>query len=405
MRGVLADRDTRLLLGGQAVSLFGDSAMFLALGIWAKDLTGSNAAAGLVFFVFALPQLAAPLVGLLVDRVYRRPLLIAVHAAIALVVLSLLFVHDEGDIWILYAVTFLYGIAATFGAAVRSGLLKTMLPDELLGDANALLQTAREGFRLVAPLLGAGIYAALGGGAVAGLDAATFAVSVATLALLRVREPKPQLPEHHFLAELSAGARHIWRVLPLRQLVGAVAGALVVVGFAETLIFAVVDQGLGRSPAFLGVLETFQGVGAIAGGVSAGRALRRLGDGTLAGAGLTLFAAGDLLLVASSLAVVAVGLVIAGFGIAWAVVGFVTALQRRSPVHLQGRVTATAAMTYSIPQTFSIALGAALVTLVDYRLLLVVMAVATAACGAYLLTRRTFREPALAAEPLPAGDG
>jgi len=61
-------------------------------------------------------------------------------------------------------------------------------------------------------------------------------------------------------------------------------------------------------------------------------------------------------------------------------------------------------MAFSVPQTFSIALGAVLVTVVDYRLLLVVMAAATSACGVYLLTRRTFREPAPATEPLAARD-
>jgi hypothetical protein len=264
------------------------------------------------------------------------------------------------------------------------------VPDELLGEANALLQTAAQGFRLVSPLVGAGLYTAVGGGAVAAVDAATFAVSVSTLALLRVREPKAAPPEHRFLRELAAGAGHIWATLPLRQLVIAVAAALVVIGFAESLIFAVVDEGLGRPPAFLGVLEVFQGLGAIAGGVTASRALRRLGDGRLAGVGLTFFAVGDTLLISDRLIVVLVGFTIAGFGIAWLVVGFVTALQRRTPVHLQGRVTATATMSYTIPQTFSIALGAALVTFVDYRVLLAVMGVATVLSGAYLLTRRTF---------------
>jgi MFS family permease len=397
VRRVLADRDARLLFGGQTCSLFGDSAMFLVLAIWAKELTGSNAAAGLVFFVFALPQLAAPLVGLVVDRVRRRPLLMAEHAALAAVVLLLLFVRDEGDVWLLYAVAFLYGLGATIGQPARTALVKVTVPDELLGDANALLQTAAQGFRLVAPLLGAGLYAGVGGGAVAVLDAATFLVSVATLALLRVREPEPHPPEHRFLSEVAAGARHIWGTLPLRQLVGAVAAALIVIGFVESAIFAVVDEGLHRPAAFLGVLEVFQGAGAIAGGVLSGRALRRLGDGTLAGAGLVLFAVGDTLLISDRLPVVMAGFAIAGFGLPWAIVGFVTALQRRTPVHLQGRVTATAAMTYTIPQTFSIALGAALVTVVDYRLLLLVMGVATAACGLYLLTRGTFRLP----EPTP----
>ncbi len=115
MRRLLRIRDARLLLGGWALSMFGDSAMFLALGVWVKDLTGSSAAAGLVFFVFALPQLAAPLAGLLADRVRRRTLLMVEHAALAAVLCTLLLVRDDRDVWLLYAVAFLYGFGSTVG--------------------------------------------------------------------------------------------------------------------------------------------------------------------------------------------------------------------------------------------------------------------------------------------------
>ena len=71
IRTLLGRRDVRLLLAGQTLSMFGDWAMIIVLGIWAKVLTGSNAQAGLVFFVFALASLAAPLGGLLVDRVHH----------------------------------------------------------------------------------------------------------------------------------------------------------------------------------------------------------------------------------------------------------------------------------------------------------------------------------------------
>ena len=50
MRKVLAIRDARIFLFGWTLSQFGDWAMFYALAIWAKDLTHSNSAAGLVFF-------------------------------------------------------------------------------------------------------------------------------------------------------------------------------------------------------------------------------------------------------------------------------------------------------------------------------------------------------------------
>ena len=55
MRRLLRHRDARLLVVGQTLSVFGDRAMFLALGVWVKELTGSSAAAGLVFFAYAAP--------------------------------------------------------------------------------------------------------------------------------------------------------------------------------------------------------------------------------------------------------------------------------------------------------------------------------------------------------------
>ena len=56
MRRVLARRDMRLYVAGQTLSLFGDSALWLALGVWAKVLTGSSAAAGMVMFFIAAPR-------------------------------------------------------------------------------------------------------------------------------------------------------------------------------------------------------------------------------------------------------------------------------------------------------------------------------------------------------------
>src|SRR4051812_29499916 len=123
MRRLLGDRDARLLIVGESLSMFGDSAMFLALGIWAKTLTDSNAAAGMVFFTLVAPSLAAPLAGYVVDRVRRRPLMIVTQLVIGACVLSLLFVHDRGDVWLLYAVAAVYGLGgAVFGSA-RSALL------------------------------------------------------------------------------------------------------------------------------------------------------------------------------------------------------------------------------------------------------------------------------------------
>ena len=87
MRELLRIRDARIFLAGWSLSLFGDWAMFIVLGVWAKDLTDSNTAAGLVFFALALPSLFSPLAGLVVDRVRRRGCSIVVYSTEALVVL------------------------------------------------------------------------------------------------------------------------------------------------------------------------------------------------------------------------------------------------------------------------------------------------------------------------------
>jgi MFS family permease len=326
----------------------------------------------------------------------RRPLLIAANAAMACAVLLLLLVHDRGDLWLIYLVALLYGFGGIVLFSARSAFMTVMLPRELLAEANAIFQSVREGLRLLAPITGAGLYAAFGGGVVAVVDAATFVAVAVAVWLVRTPETKPEREQVHFLVEISAGIRHVFRTTALRQIVLSVGVCLLVVGFAETLIFAVVDQGLHRQPAFLGVLEPAQGVGAIAGGLTAAWALRRLGDVRLVGIGMALFALGDLTFASSSVALILAGFALAGVGLAWLIVGFGTSIQLRTPGRLQGRVASAADTLISTPQTISIALGATLVAFVDYRVLVVVMAVVVVACGAYLLTR--------APEPVPAAE-
>jgi len=381
--------------------MFGDWMMIIVLGIWAKTLTGSSSAAGLVFFVFALASFAAPLGGLVVDRLPKRPLMIATHVVLAGVMCLLLLVDGRGDLWLLYAVTVLYGLGGDLFAASRGAMLKAMVPDELLGDANGAYQSIREGLRIVAPLAGAGIFAAFGGHAVALVDSSTFLISAATLVALPFAEPPAAPKEHHFLREISAGLSHIVRVRLLRQLTIGVAAAMFVAGFSETLIFAVTSDALHRSPSFVGVIGTCQGVGSIAGGVTAAWLMRRLGDVKLAGLGIALFGVGAFFWIIPNVAVVLASTAVAGVGIVWAVVSLSTAYQRRSPDLVQGRVAAAANMLFSVPQTIGIAAGAVLITVVDYRVEILAMAVVFLASAGYLLTRRgedaSEVEPALAA--------
>jgi MFS family permease len=386
---VWARRDIRLALLGRVVSMFGDQALWLANGIWVRELTGSNAAAGLVFFFFGLPTLCSPLSGLLVDRVRRRPLLVSTEACLGAFVLCLLFVHGPGQVWLIYAVTFVYGCAGTITASARSALFRTLIEDDdQLASVNGLMQTAQQGLQLVAPVTGAALFAWLGGPAVAMIDTATFAVVVAAFGLLRVHEPRPEGHRSHWRVEVSAGIRHVWQTTALRQMTVAVGVSLLVVGFFETLIFSVATVGLHRGASFVGVLASAQGVGAIVGGLSAVRVMRVIGESRTVACGLLLVGLGACGLMAPDVGIVLPAAAVAGTGVPWLIVALFTALQRWTPTRLQGRAFSAVDVLISTPQTASIGLGALLVAVVDYRLLVAVVAVVVLASGLWLITRR-----------------
>lgn len=396
MRKLLAHRDARLLLAGHTLSAFGDWAMLIVLAVWMKELTGSNPAAGLTFFVFGMGSLCAPAAGLLADKVRKRPLMITVNFLLAGAVLLLLFVHDKGDAWLIYLVAVLYGVGGTFYFPARTALLRLMLPEEVLGDANGALTATREGLRIIAPLAGVGLYAWLGGGSVAILDAATFVGSAFFISRMSLREEKPEPSERHFKEDVLAGFRHIRETPTLRHVLVGLTVAMLVIGFSETLIFFVI-QAIHRPPTFFAIFGTIQGVGSIIGGVTAAPAIRRLGDVSVVGIGALAFAAADAALVFPSLPMILVAGPVAGIGVAWAIVGYSTVLQTKTPLAVQGRVASAADLAISMAQTVSIATGAALATVVDWRVLFVVMAVVVAGSAVWMLTRRD--EQAVAAAP------
>lgn len=391
-RSLLAIRDVRVFLAGQAVSSLGDSALWLAMAVWVKALTGSSGAAGLVFFFFSAPMLLAPISGLVVDRVRRRPLLIATNALTGCAVVLLLFVHGAGQLWLVYLVMVAYGFSYSVLGAGQSALLTTMLPPELLADANGMLRTIQGTLSLVAPLIGAGLFALVGPQPVVILDAATFAVPVISLLSLRVRETRPHPSKQHWRSELSAGVRHISGTVVLRQVTVAAVCAVLGFGLSETTIFSVVSRGLHRAPAFVGLLLSIQGLGAIVGGLTAASLVRRLGECSVIAVGLIVLGTGALLEIPPLLPSVIAGVIVFGLSLPWVIVGLTTLMQRATPAELQGRVYAAAEALITTPQTISIAIGAALIGAVGYQLLLAAMAAANALAAGYLLTRR--RRPA-----------
>ncbi|MCX5120575.1 MFS transporter [Micromonospora sp. NBC_00362] len=401
MRTILRRPDFRLLFGGLLASMTAESILLLALAIWVKDLTGSNGLAGATIFAVIAPMTLAPLVGWVVDRYPRRPFFVAANVLTAALLAPLFTVRDAGDVWVVYLVAALYGLSSiTLGAAL-SGLIREMVPVELLADANGVLQTVRQGIRLVGPLVGAALYAALGGWVLAGIGMVGFLTAAAVVTALPTPQRLPPPVRLRWPAELGAGLRHLAGEPALRRaLLGYGLGSLVM-GFSESLIFAYVDQGLHRDAAFVGVLVTVQGVGGLLGGLCSPTLVRRLGEvGTLA-AGVAFFSPAALALAFPDLWLGFAAVLLAGVSLPLTMVGLHTLIQRRTPPSLVGRVAAATQAMVSGPQAVSIGAGALLVGFVDYRLLFALVGVATLAAGSYLWRGRHLSAPGGARPPTP----
>ena len=348
----LRDPRFRRLLVGQSLSSFGDSALYLSLAIWAKDLTGNNGAAGLVFFALGAASLFAPAGGYLVDRVaHRRRLFMSTDAVTALVVCSLLLVHSHDQLWILYTVVTVYGLSANLIGPATTALLKDMLDDDDVGSANALRQTFGQGLRLLSPLVGAALYAGVGGDALALFDAITFLASIVAVASVKVTETSPVAGADRlaFHLEIRAGFGHLFTQPVLRRLCTVSAAAMLALGFYESIDFAII-AALGQQPSFFGILMSVQAAGSILGGLLVTVFMRRLSETRTVAIGLACFAAASAGLTINAMPVVFAAAVVLGAGISFFIVGLYTVQQRLTPPRLQGRVSAASYVITDIPQ-------------------------------------------------------
>ncbi|MFJ9995894.1 MFS transporter [Streptomyces werraensis] len=384
---VLRDRTAGRCLTAVVVSGFGTSALWLASGVWVKDLTGSDGLAALCLLAMWAPALAGPVLGTLADRHRRRPLLVALSLFMAALLLTLCAVDAPGELWLLYAVLFVYGAAGTVHDAAESALVAGAVDRSLLGDFNGLRMTANEGMKLLAPLAGAGLYTAYGGSGVAVLDAASFLAAALVYVSLRVREERPARTRENGRSATAEGVRHLWRDPVLRPLVLAGGVTMLCAGVSGALTYAVVED-LGHSPAYAGVLYAVQGAGSVTVGLLSGPGLRRLGARRFAAYGIGLLAVAVALRAVPSDAVAWACAAAIGLGLPAALIAVLTGVQQRTPGPLLGRVTATANTLVFTPNVAGLAAGAALVEVLDHRAQLAGLGMVLAVTAAVLLGQR-----------------
>ncbi|MER7166475.1 MFS transporter [Micromonospora sp. NPDC000207] len=264
------------LLIGHAVSMTGNMLTFIALPLYVLAQTGSPTATGITgAFATAPVVLGGAFGGVVVDRIgYRRASILAdLVSGVTVAAVPLLDVTIGLPFWALLALVFLSGLLDTPGQTARNALLP-----EAAATAGVPLERAvgwyeatERGARLVgAPVAGL-LVAALGGLTVLAIDAATFALSAAVVALLvpaTLRPTEQASGGDGYWREFGAGLRFLFTEPLLR----AVVLLVLVTNFfdatkSSVLLPLVAERELGGAAAF-GLLVGVMGGGAVIGSLT-----------------------------------------------------------------------------------------------------------------------------------------
>ena len=158
MISVLANRTYRHLLGAQIIALIGTGLATVALGLLAFDIAGGDAGA-VLGTALAIKMVAyigvAPVVGAFADRLPRRAFLVAMDLVRAAVALSLPFVDQ---IWQIYVLIFMLQSASAAFTPTFQATIPDVLPDE--GDYTRALSLSRLAYdmeSLISPILAAAL--------------------------------------------------------------------------------------------------------------------------------------------------------------------------------------------------------------------------------------------------------
>lgn len=378
----------RTLVLGWTLANVADSLLTLLMAVWVADLTGSAALGGLTFALLGLPALASPFLGHLADRLSRRRMLVAAYVVGALGLLPLLWVSRPDQVWLVYASTLVYSAVAYVTGACQSGLLKDLLPDEALGHANGRLSMIDQVLRVALPVLGAAVYALVGVAPLVVTAVAGFGGAAVVFLLVRIEESTAVgEPGESSLRATTAGFRHLFRTRPLGGMTWNAVIVFASVGLVNAVVFAVLD-GLGLPAAWLGPLTVLQGIAGFAAGALAPRLMIRFGRPAVYAAGILAAGLGLVPLLFHWVVPAVAGQAVLGFGVTAAIIAWVTERQVRTPDRLQGRVAAAGHLVNNLPGTLVTALGAGLLAVVDYRVLVLVNVVVVLVAGLAALRLR-----------------
>jgi MFS family permease len=354
-RSLLRHRDFLKLWSAETISQFGTQVTLLALPIIAATtLNVTPFEFGMLATVEFLPFILLSLpAGVWVDRLRRRPILIAgdlVRAA-ALISIPIAFALDALTIWQLYVVGFINGCATVFFDVAYQSYLPSLVDRDQIVDGNAKLQTSMSAAQITGPGVSGILIGAFTAPFAILLDALSFVVSALFMFAIRRHEaaPEPILNEHgerpSMRSEIVEGLRYVGRQRFLRS----IAATTGLSNFFSNVVYSILILYLVRellfTPEVLGFAFSVGAVGFLLGALIANRVASRFGIGpTIVASALTFGPSALLIAVAPpdvAVPFVAASVFVGGLGGAIYNINQVSLRQAITPERMQGRMNAT----------------------------------------------------------------
>ena len=273
--GLWRHRDFLLLWSGQAVSELGSAVTLLAVPLIAVVLLhASTFSVGLLATASTLPFLIIALpAGLVVDRLAKRPMLIACDASRLVVIGSVPVAAAAGVLTMaqLFVVALVAGILTVFFDVAYQSYLPALIRADQLADGNGKLSVTQSFAQVAGPGLGGALFGLLRAGALT-VDAISYGVSTLSLLLIRTREPAIERPagdggeRPKLRTEIFAGLNFVVRHPVLRKIAACTGtanffGSIV---FALEIIFLI--RVLHVRPAYTGLIVAAGSIGGIVAG-------------------------------------------------------------------------------------------------------------------------------------------
>jgi Major Facilitator Superfamily len=204
--GPLRIRDFRLLFVARGISYVGTYLAPIAVAFAILDLHGGATAVGLGFAAWTLGQVGMlSLGGVVGDRLPRRVVMVGSDLASTTVrtAMGALILLGHAEVWELIALQGAGGAAVAFYSPASYGLVREVVPEDMLQQANGLLAIARYAAFPLGAAIGGSIVALIGPGTALIVDAGTYAASA--LLLSRIDVESIAKAGAGFLQELREG--------------------------------------------------------------------------------------------------------------------------------------------------------------------------------------------------------